>query len=84
MSKISNYFAKFNEISKGIPTTIHNTTQQWDFPNCWAPLQSFVIQGLEKSGNPTAERIAYNLARAWIKTMYEGFQNGTQMYEKVS
>ncbi|XP_065217887.1 trehalase-like [Planococcus citri] len=85
------YLKKHNIITEdlqpkyyGVPTTTDNTTQQWDFPNCWAPLQSFIIQGLEKSNNPTAERIAYNLARAWIKTAFEGFQKGNQMYEKYS
>lgn len=29
----------------GIPTSLRNTGQQWDFPNAWAPLQDLVIRG---------------------------------------
>jgi len=32
----------------GVITTIRNTTQQWDFPNGWAPLQWMAIKGLNK------------------------------------
>ncbi|XP_058433135.1 trehalase-like isoform X4 [Marmota monax] len=28
----------------GIPTSLRNTGQQWDFPNAWAPLQDLVIR----------------------------------------
>lgn len=31
----------------GIPTSLQNTGQQWDFPNAWAPLQDLVIRGRE-------------------------------------
>lgn len=61
-----------------------NSTQQWDFPNCWAPLQAFAIHGLDNTGNPEAKKIAFNLAQAWIRTTYEGWRNATEMYEKVS
>lgn len=60
-----------------------NSTQQWDFPNCWAPLQAFLIHGLAQSGNKNAEKVALNFAQMWIKTTYEGFRNSTEMYEKV-
>jgi len=30
----------------GIPTSLTNSLQQWDYPNGWAPLQYFVITGL--------------------------------------
>ena len=36
--------------------------QQWDFPNCWPPLQHMVVEGLEKSGHPEAQRLALRLA----------------------
>lgn len=28
-----------------------NTTQQWDFPNAWSPLQYFIIEGLNNLEN---------------------------------
>lgn len=32
----------------GVITSIRNTTQQWDLPNGWAPLQWMTIKGLKK------------------------------------
>lgn len=29
----------------GLPTSMKNSGQQWDFPNGWAPLQHMVIEG---------------------------------------
>ena len=34
----------------GLITTLHTTTQQWDAPNGWAPLQWIAIQGLREYG----------------------------------
>jgi alpha,alpha-trehalase len=31
----------------GVVTTLNNNTQQWDFPNAWAPLQWMLIQGID-------------------------------------
>ncbi|XP_073922726.1 trehalase-like [Castor canadensis] len=28
----------------GIPTSLSNTGQQWDFPNAWAPLQDLIVR----------------------------------------
>ncbi|XP_066109734.1 trehalase-like [Saccopteryx bilineata] len=36
----------------GIPTSLRNTGQQWDFLNARAPLQDLVIRGLAKSPSP--------------------------------
>ncbi|XP_058433133.1 trehalase-like isoform X2 [Marmota monax] len=37
----------------GIPTSLRNTGQQWDFPNAWAPLQDLVIRETELPFFPT-------------------------------
>lgn len=68
----------------GVPSSKENTTQQWDYPNCWAPLQAFVIQGLERTRHPIARYIAFKMAQNWIHTMYSGFLEQGYMYEKVS
>ncbi|AJK50451.1 alpha-trehalase TreA [Burkholderia plantarii] len=42
----------------GLATTTHNTRQQWDAPNGWAPLQWIAIQGLARYGEgPLADEI---------------------------
>ncbi|XP_004688881.1 PREDICTED: trehalase [Condylura cristata] len=30
---------------RGVPSSLKNSGQQWDFPNAWAPLQDLVIRG---------------------------------------
>ncbi|XP_045412869.1 trehalase-like [Lemur catta] len=47
----------------GIPTSLQQTGQQWDFPNAWAPLQDVVIRGLAKSSSPRAQEVAFQLAQ---------------------
>lgn len=29
----------------GVPTSLRNSGQQWDYPNAWAPLQHMLIEG---------------------------------------
>lgn len=33
----------------GLVTTLNNNTQQWDWPNAWAPLQWMVVQGIARA-----------------------------------
>ena len=35
----------------GVVTTLVNSTQQWDYPNGWAPLQWIAIEGLKQYGH---------------------------------
>lgn len=60
-----------------------NSTQQWDYPNCWPPLQAMVIQGLDRTNYKPAQTVAINLAKSWINTNYIGFVNNGTMFEKV-
>jgi len=61
-----------------------NTQQQWDFPNSWPPLESIVVQGLERTGHPVARFIAFKMAQSWIHTAHTGFIKQGYMFEKVS
>lgn len=68
----------------GTPTSLNNTGEQWDFPNCWAPVQALIIQGLENTKQSDAQNLADELARRWLHANYVGFQSSQMMYEKVS
>lgn len=67
----------------GTPASFNNSGEQWDFPNCWAPVQALIIQGLENTGQPDARILADDLARRWLHANYLGFQDSEMMYEKV-
>ncbi|XP_034248926.1 trehalase-like isoform X2 [Thrips palmi] len=66
----------------GTPSSLANTGEQWDFPNCWAPLQAFIVQGLDKTGQPDAQNLADELARRWLHANYIGFEQNSMMFEK--
>ncbi|XP_065203183.1 trehalase-like [Planococcus citri] len=71
----------------GLPTSGVNESeskQQWDYPNVWAPLQSFVIRGLKESNNPTAEKVAFNIATSFVGTAYQAFLKRSELYEKYN
>lgn len=71
-------------IAGGTPASLDNSSQQWDFPNAWPPLQSIIVQGLRLTNYGPAMETARNLAATWLKSNYIGFNHTSKMYEKVS
>lgn len=59
------------------------SSQQWDFPNAWPPLQAFIIQGLDRTQQKLAQQVAMELAAVWLHTNYKGFVEKSMMFEKV-
>ncbi|MCL4117246.1 UNVERIFIED_CONTAM: hypothetical protein GTU68_009957 [Idotea baltica] len=87
--RVINYLESINITSfpGGIPTSImKNSTDQWDLPNGWAPLQYFAVLGLNKIGHKDqrASSLAFSLAEKWTLSCYKGYINSTphSMYEK--
>lgn len=66
----------------GVPTSLLNSGEQWDYPNAWPPLQAFVIQGLDRSGLEEGRREAEKLAKKWLKSNIMGYLNEHDMFEK--
>lgn len=67
----------------GVPTSLVNSSQQWDFPNGWAPLNHMLIQGLRRTGHPKMEDAAFHLADIWLKNNYLVYKKTSYMFEKV-
>ena len=63
----------------GVPTSLNNTEEQWDFPNAWPPLQDVMETSLRVSGH---NDLAYELAKKWIETNYLSWKETGHMYEK--
>ncbi|KAL5244702.1 hypothetical protein ACI65C_012112 [Semiaphis heraclei] len=74
----ADYSVKFN----GTPTSLYNSTQQWDFPNAWPPLQAFIILGLDKTDQKLAQQVAFKLAEVWLRSNYKSFAEKSMMFEK--
>lgn len=66
----------------GIPTSLIQSGQQWDFPSCWSPTTWTIIMGLKAVGQT---EIAKTLAAKWVSKNYLIWLNsGGKMYEKYN
>ncbi|XP_070149009.1 trehalase [Polyergus mexicanus] len=68
----------------GTPTSVNYTGEQWDFPNAWPPLQSFLVAGLYRTGVEEAMDLAKTLAGRWLRSNYIGYDEYGKMFEKYS
>lgn len=68
----------------GTPTSLDYTGEQWDFPNAWPPLQSFLVEGLYNTGVKEAMEFAEELASRWLSSNYIGFVDSGKMFEKYN
>ena len=65
----------------GLVTTLTTTTQQWDSPNGWAPLQWFAIAGLDNYGFHTQ---AVDIATRWVNCVDIYFEKHHAILEKYN
>ncbi|MDX1636665.1 MAG: alpha,alpha-trehalase TreF [Balneolaceae bacterium] len=65
----------------GLVTSLHETGQQWDAPNGWAPLQWMAVIGLRNYGH---EKLAETIARRWVKLNRTVFDRTGKMMEKYN
>ncbi|XP_040181405.1 trehalase isoform X2 [Rana temporaria] len=84
VDKLVSYLEKSEALTykNGLPTSMKNSGQQWDFPNGWAPLQHMVIEGLEKTQSPKAQEMAFKLAQKWVTSNFRVFKEYNAMFEK--
>ncbi|OEL32401.1 putative trehalase [Dichanthelium oligosanthes] len=66
----------------GIATSLTNTSQQWDFPNGWAPVQHLIVEGLLHSGSEETRKLAEDIATRWVRTNYAAYKATGAMHEK--
>ena len=65
----------------GVVTTMQETSQQWDAPNGWAPLQLFAAEGLRRYGY---ERQAISIMRRFCTTVEDSFSQNGVLLEKYN
>ncbi|MFI5212473.1 MAG: alpha,alpha-trehalase TreF [Candidatus Saccharimonadales bacterium] len=63
----------------GLVTTLHNTGQQWDAPNGWAPLHWVAIEGLRHYGY---HQLADEIKRRWVASGVRVYTEKGKMIEK--
>ncbi|BBN83519.1 periplasmic trehalase [Pseudoalteromonas sp. A25] len=65
----------------GLVSCLSQTSQQWDSPNGWAPLQWFAISGLRDYGH---HKLAENIAQRWLKMLEQDFAKRGCLLEKYN
>ena len=63
----------------GLATTTVATTQQWDFPNGWAPLQWLAVEGFRRYGE---DALAHRIAANWTANVAAGYAATSKLVEK--
>lgn len=63
----------------GVVTSLNNSSQQWDAPNGWAPLQWITIIGLENYGY---HQLAREIAGRWVRLNKKVFRQTGRLMEK--
>ena len=65
----------------GISTTEHYSTEQWDRPNGWAPLQWMAAKGFENYG---FIELANQIRDRWLATVHAVYQREGKLVEKYA
>jgi alpha,alpha-trehalase len=63
----------------GVATTLIDSTQQWDQPNGWAPLQWIAVSGLNDYGQ---KGLAKTIAQRWMNVNLGVFHDARKFVEK--
>ena len=68
----------YTKYDGGVPVSFVNSTQQWDFPNVWAPnQQSIILMLLNYDKN-----LSLSIARNFFNSVFEGWRRHSVFYEK--
>ena len=76
--------AKVLDFPGGLPTSMKDTGQQWDFPNAWPPLQHMFIVGLSQSGSKFLQSEGKKFALSWVRSNWKGYTKTGYMFEKYN
>lgn len=74
---------KIDSFPGGIPNTLLQTGEQWDYPNAWAPMQYMVTEGLRSLNDKDATDLADKFTIRWVQSNYIAFKETHAMFEKV-
>ena len=77
---IKKHFDMLDKYEGGVPFSMINSTQQWDFANVWAPTQHSVVMSLLKHDR----ELALVFAKRFFKSVHTGWLQNGLIYEKYS
>lgn len=76
-------FSGIDAFPGGVPTTLMQSGEQWDYPNAWAPLQHWLAEGLRTLDDEQATDLANKWTRRWTLSNYIAYKETKAMFEKV-
>jgi len=68
----------------GVPTSLVQSHQQWDFPNTWPPLVEIVVTAMENTGTTEGKRLARELSENFVRNVYSTWRDTGHIYEKYN
>lgn len=67
--------------SGGLLTSTIDSSEQWDKPNAWAPLQWMAVEGLKRYGE---DQLATEIAVNWLKSVNRVYKQSKKLVEKYN
>lgn len=72
-----------SDYAGGVPVSLVDTHEQWDFANVWAPNQHSLISMLLLD-HVNERQLALNMARRFFNSVYAGWSSTGMIFEKYS
>lgn len=84
--KVLNYIEKtgIDLFPGGVPNTLTQSGEQWDYPNVWPPMQYILVEGLNALKTEKACELAYQWASRWVRSNFLAYKDSRAMFEKVT
>ncbi|KAI1718057.1 trehalase domain-containing protein [Ditylenchus destructor] len=86
LDQVYNYFETIGifDYPGGIPASLIESGEQWDFPNGWAPMNHLFIEGLRTANNTRMQQMSRSLTEKWVLTNYRVYNATSLMWEKYN
>lgn len=68
----------------GVPNSLVQSGEQWDYPNVWPPMQYLLCEGLRTLDDKNATDLANKWTTRWTRSNYIAYNETEAMFEKVS
>lgn len=67
----------------GVPNTLLQSGEQWDYPNVWPPMQYLLVEGLKSLDTEAACKTSFEWASRWVRSNFIAYKQTRAMFEKV-
>lgn len=68
----------------GVPASLVESGQQWDYPNVWPPIQGLLVQGFRNAGGEMGEALAQTIAETFVSQALRTWEETGANFEKFN